>query len=89
MKWRSKKYREFVARQPSFISGSWDRNAPHHIRKGTGGGTGLKPSDLYCVPVTWDEHALIHAGRLDVNMEEAFRSCLKCLETYLTEKGVR
>ena len=32
----------------------------HHIRKGTNGGMGLKPSDCYAIPICRSCHILIH-----------------------------
>lgn len=85
--WRSKKYREFVARQPSILSGIIDRNVAHHHRKSSDGGIGIRPSDVYCVPLTWDEHVLVHSGQLSIDNETAFRVCLEMLRDYLVEKG--
>jgi hypothetical protein len=34
----------------------------HHVRTMGGGGMGLKPSDLYTIPLTAYEHARLHAG---------------------------
>ncbi len=35
-------------------------NNAHHIRKGTDGGMGLKPSDMYAVPICNTCHREIH-----------------------------
>lgn len=34
----------------------------HHVRCLGGGGTGLKPSDFLCVPLTSEEHERLHRG---------------------------
>jgi hypothetical protein len=47
---RDEKHRRFVASLPCVICLSTDVQAAH-VRKGQGGGTGLKPSDDRCVPL--------------------------------------
>ena len=85
-KWRSKKYMEWVARRPSMLSGMIDRNVSHHHRVGTDGGTGMKPSDSYCIPLTYNEHDLFHAGRLFIDSEQAFKAMVRQLTEYLIEE---
>jgi len=88
-KWRSKRYLKWVARRPSILSDVIDRNVSHHHRVGTDGGTRLKPSDSYCIPLTYNEHNLVHAGRLSIDSEKAFKYMVKCLTEYLIEEGVK
>ena len=87
--WRSKKYKEWVARHPSFLSGRTDRNVPHHHRKGSDGGTGLRPSDVWCVPVTYDEHNEVHAGNIILDDKEVLTVCLKQIAEYLSNNNVK
>lgn len=87
--WRSKPYREWVATLPSIITGSRDRVVPHHHRHGSDGGTGLKPSDSYCVPVTYDEHIDVHSGKIAIDDLDALRACVRQITEYLVEKKVR
>lgn len=54
---RDKKHRIFIASLPCLITGRDDVQAAH-IRKGNGGGVGLKPSDEFCVPLSVDQHRL-------------------------------
>ena len=54
---RDRKHRMFIASLPCLISNRDDTQAAH-IRKGNGGGVGLKPSDIYCVPLSVDQHRL-------------------------------
>lgn len=45
-----------------------ERRAPHavieaaHIRRASNSGTGIKPSDRFCVPLCADHHAESHRG---------------------------
>lgn len=57
---RSADYRQWVSQCPCLFSGAHQNNVAHHHRKGTGGGTGLKPSDLYCVSLTDARHKEYH-----------------------------
>ncbi len=62
---RSKKYLQYIRD----VGECWCCNAevwdgktivPHHWRTGTDGGTGLKPSDCYCLPTCTKCHDKIH-----------------------------
>ena len=54
--WRSKEYLQFVRSQSCAVCfGRVDVQA-HHWRLGTDGGTGLKPSDCYTIPLCADHH---------------------------------
>ena len=44
-------HRAWVASLPCAVPGCRGKSDPHHVRAGTGGGTGLKPSDAWCVPL--------------------------------------
>lgn len=33
---------------------------PHHWRRGADGGTGLKPSDCFCIPLCHRHHRQVH-----------------------------
>jgi hypothetical protein len=56
---RSEKHRRFIASLPCVISGRSDVQAAH-IRRGNVCGTGLKPGDNCCVPLSIEEHAKQH-----------------------------
>lgn len=69
---RNKKYLEFVANFDSSTAYEDNENlaqAPfiqeeivaHHVRMGGNGGTGIKPSDYRCVPLSNDEHGDLHS----------------------------
>lgn len=53
---RDEKYRRWVASLPCLCCGGEDVQCAH-IRKGNGGGMGIKPSDKFCVPLCVDCHA--------------------------------
>ena len=52
---RDEKHRRFIASLPCVICDSTDTQAAH-IRKGNGGGMGLKPCDRYCIPLCCVHH---------------------------------
>jgi hypothetical protein len=56
---RNPAYLAFVRTLPSIVS-KRPADVAHHIRLGTGGGMGLKPSDYCTVPLTNDEHLKLH-----------------------------
>lgn len=55
---RSKLYRRYVASLPSVVS-ERPSDDPHHIKRPGFGGT-VKCSDLFCIPLTRDEHDEFH-----------------------------
>lgn len=59
--WYSKSYRDFIKKQPVLISGQ-GQTVPHHLRIDNNGGTGLKPSDTFCIPLPKLVHDSFHAG---------------------------
>ena len=56
---RSAKHREFIASLPCLISGATNVQCCH-IRTGNPCGTGLKPGDDCCVPLSVEEHDKQH-----------------------------
>ena len=57
---RSRAYRQWIASLPCAVTGARDVQAAH-IRSGTLGGMGFKPSDKWCVPLSVNSHRLQHA----------------------------
>ena len=58
---RSKKYQDFISKRPCVRCGKMNPdglNDPHHERALGGGGTAIKPSDVYLVPLTHDCHII-------------------------------
>lgn len=49
----------FIASLPCCVTGATDVQAAH-IRRGTDGGMGMKPSDCYVVPLSCNQHAVQH-----------------------------
>lgn len=73
---RSEEYLDFI-RQQSCLICSRHQADPHHWRKGTDGGTGLKPSDFFCIPLCREHHAEAHnlsdkrfAEKYDINISD-------------------
>lgn len=56
---RSKQYMNFVRHQACLITGSDVDIVAHHVRIGFYG-TGIKPSDYRCLPLTAKEHGILH-----------------------------
>lgn len=91
--WRSKGYSDYVSQLRSFLTNEIDsdydtgksRNHPHHHRKGTGGGTSIKPSDLWQVPVTQNQHNKIGDGILVLDNLQVSRQILKQMLTYFDD----
>jgi len=51
MPYRSKKYLDFIRSKPCLICAN-PNTVPHHVRRlRWGAGTGIKPSDLVCIPL--------------------------------------
>lgn len=59
-KFRCEKYRKWIRTLPCLVTKTHHESQCAHIRHGTGGGMGLKPSDDWCVPLHWREHILQH-----------------------------
>lgn len=59
--WRSENYLSFVRSRPCVITGSSTDVVAHHVRCLGTWGTGIKPPDYYCVPITAEEHSKLHA----------------------------
>ena len=65
--WELEAYRKFVSRLPSCFSCNkarlpGERFHPHHERIGGGGGTALKPSDVYLLPLCGGCHIIRHSS---------------------------
>lgn len=53
--YRNADYLSWLRTQKCLVSGGTAECA-HHVRLGTNGGKGLKPSDYFCIPLTHDFH---------------------------------
>jgi len=58
---RSKKYLKWIDKQPPLLSGHGDVTH-HHVRIDGNAGTGIKPCDLFSVPLFVSVHNEFHAG---------------------------
>lgn len=56
---RDKAHLRWVATLPCIITGASDVQSCH-IRRGTDGGIGMKPSDCYVVPLSCQQHRIQH-----------------------------
>ncbi len=90
---RNNNYLAWLREQRCLISGEIAQCA-HHIRLGTNGGTALKPSDYFCIPLTNDYHtaglnALHRIGeetfinKYSLDIEDIF---IKQLKQFLLDK---
>lgn len=57
--WRSEDYKSFV-RGHYCCNCMMPKTYAHHVRTASNSGTGIKPDDLYCIPLCFDCHDLIH-----------------------------
>ena len=55
-------YNDWVEHQPSIIDGDSRTSKPHHLRTCNNAGTGIKPIDLYKVPITYAQHSEHHTA---------------------------
>ncbi len=62
--YRNSKYLNWLRSQPCLVSGEKGECA-HHVRLGTNGGKGLKPSDYFCIPLLMEYHT---AGKNALHM---------------------
>jgi hypothetical protein len=62
VKIRDRKHLDFVKTLPCCVTLIEGETEPAHIRLGTDGGTGLKPSDNCVVPLHFSEHRRQHEG---------------------------
>ena len=91
-KWRSEDYKAFVRGQPCLYK-NWlgrDCDGPveaHHVRKGTDGGTALKPSDGFSVPLCNRHHQMIegHPEWLDEDFI-VFKEMVILLMAYIANR---
>jgi hypothetical protein len=58
---RSEQYLSFIRSRPCAVTGQEYDIVAHHVRCLGGGGVGIKPSDFYCVPLTAEQHSLLHS----------------------------
>lgn len=72
---RNTSYLKWLRTQKCIASGQ-DAECAHHIRLGTNGGKGIKPSDYFCIPLTNEYHTI---GSFAVHRmgEESFLSHFK------------
>ena len=56
----ARQYHEWVCKQPCAISGSMSIAKPHHIRLAGYCGIGMKPPDIFEMPITYELHYEIH-----------------------------
>jgi hypothetical protein len=60
---RARNHLAFIRRLPCIVCGSRPAQAAH-VRAGTDGGAGMKPSDKFTVPLCHDDHMRQHGGEL-------------------------
>ena len=95
--WRSKRYMDYISCQPSDLSGQMGydsgtgeyRNDPHHYRKGSKGGTGIKPSEVWVISLTHKEHVQVEAGKIVLDDKLVMRAIINHLNNYLAFHEVK
>ena len=58
----------------------------HHLRLPNNAGTGIKPIDLYCVPLSNIEHRMVHNGKY--KNSDYIEKLKKLHSQYMNEKGI-
>jgi len=86
-RWRSKRYLDYLRGQACCRCGLAPPSQVHHLRKGSDGGIGLKPSDTWGVPVCDRCHGVMQRyeqaeGRADT-LADRYRQCLQFLTDFL------
>ncbi len=62
----SPRHRKFVASQPCLITGSKDGVQAHHLLRTGEHGTGIKSSDIWCIPLHHTVHDALHKNGNEV-----------------------
>lgn len=57
---RSASHLDFIRSMPCCVCGHSPRSEAAHVRAGTDGGLGVKPSDRFTVPLCHDHHRIQH-----------------------------
>lgn len=61
-----KRYMDWIRGQDCVVFGCTTYGHPHHLRgRNLGGGTGLKPNDLTCIPLCHKHHTELHHIGID------------------------
>lgn len=58
--WRSEKYLKYIRSLPCVVTGRTEHVVAHHITTSGSRGTGTKPDDFYCIPLTAYQHQGLH-----------------------------
>ena len=70
--WRSASYLKYIRSFPCCWCGSDENIQSHHLRGfGLDGGTGLKPSDCYTIPLCPICHAEVHKNQYIIDQPRA------------------
>jgi hypothetical protein len=87
-KYRSKKYTQWVKKQPSAISG-YQADDPHHIIGNGQSATGTTASDLFTFPLTRPEHNELHQHgwrQWELRWESQWKYVAKTLKTAIAKQ---
>ena len=89
---RSEKYKAWIREQPCVVPGcgrTGETIIPAHMATG---GTGIKCSDYYMLPLCHDHHMEEHAGRetfAEKHNLDVWKLIAEHIEAYVEEKGVK
>jgi hypothetical protein len=94
--WVCQAYRDFIRGQACLQISAGCRGLapsdPHHEREGADGGTALKPSDVYLVPLCHTCHLFRHSSKFNMTPEYLTRArgvMLRTLASFLSGMTVR
>ena len=83
----SRKYLDWVAKQPCIFHGTRETVVPHHIRSlRLGAGMGLKSPDINTIPVCYECHANCH--NKTINLETQLMWCLQTINKALESGAI-
>jgi hypothetical protein len=82
---RDPAWKAYICSMRSCLSGSTEAIVPHHVRLAGFCGTGQKPADYFCVPVTYAEHSRIHTsgygpGEREIVLDQLVRLLVEYME---------
>lgn len=79
-----RKYNAFLESKPCSICGARNTSKPHHVRLPGNAGMGMKPADIYQIPICYNHHIKIHtmgAKTFQETFEVDFQDILQSLHT--------
>ncbi len=86
MQWENRRYLDWVkSLGVDMVTGARATSVdPHHtLPDGSSGGTAMKPSDVFVIPVTRETHELIENGMIELSREEILEMLVKLQSLFI------